>query len=72
MITMILCINKNLLRYSRGMLKLHQSSGIFGVGSINWQIALCLLGVYIICYFSMWKGIHTSGKVFISTLIITI
>lgn len=49
--------------FIRGMLKLHKSSGIFGVGEVNWQIYLCLLGVYLICYFSMWKGIHTSGKV---------
>lgn len=26
-------------------------------------MALCLLAVYIICYFSLWKGISTSGKV---------
>lgn len=49
--------------FSRGMLQMHKSGGIFDVGSINWQIMLCLLGVYVICYFSMWKGIHTSGKV---------
>ncbi|CAG2231692.1 sodium-dependent dopamine transporter-like [Mytilus edulis] len=49
--------------FNRGMLKLHKSTGIFDVGGINWEITLCLLGVYVICYFSMWKGIHTSGKV---------
>lgn len=47
----------------RGMLQLHKSGGIFAVGQINWQLMLCLLGVYLICYFSLWKGIHTSGKV---------
>jgi len=26
-------------------------------------MALCLLAVYLICYFSLWKGISTSGKV---------
>lgn len=26
-------------------------------------MALCLLIVYLICYFSLWKGISTSGKV---------
>ncbi|VDN54863.1 unnamed protein product, partial [Dracunculus medinensis] len=33
------------------------------LGSINWQMAICLLIVYIICYFSLWKGIKMSGKV---------
>lgn len=49
--------------YRRGMLQLHKSGGLFAVGSINWQLMLCLLGVYLICYFSLWKGISTSGKV---------
>ncbi|XP_041349203.1 sodium-dependent dopamine transporter-like [Gigantopelta aegis] len=49
--------------FERGMLQLHKSQGLFSVGELNWQLVLCLLGVYIICYFSMWKGIHTSGKV---------
>ncbi|XP_052800617.1 sodium-dependent dopamine transporter-like [Mya arenaria] len=49
--------------FERGMLQLHKSGGIFAVGEINWQLMLCLLGVYLICYFSLWKGIHTSGKV---------
>lgn len=26
-------------------------------------MALCLFAVYVICYFSLWKGISTSGKV---------
>nr|KAG5690225.1 hypothetical protein BaRGS_026677 [Batillaria attramentaria] len=49
--------------FERGMLSLHNSDGIFDVGKIKWQLVLCLLGVYLICYFSLWKGIHTSGKV---------
>ncbi|PVD31393.1 hypothetical protein C0Q70_06805 [Pomacea canaliculata] len=49
--------------FERGMLSLHKSDGIFEVGKIKWQLVLCLLGVYLICYFSLWKGIHTSGKV---------
>ncbi|KAJ8312840.1 LOW QUALITY PROTEIN: hypothetical protein KUTeg_010213 [Tegillarca granosa] len=49
--------------FVRGFLGLHESSGIFDVGYPQWQIVLCLLGVYLICYFSLWKGISTSGKV---------
>lgn len=48
---------------SRGLLELHQSTGIEGLGTIKWDMALCLAAVYIICYFSLWKGISTSGKV---------
>ncbi|XP_050409081.1 sodium-dependent dopamine transporter [Patella vulgata] len=49
--------------FERGMLELHKSGGVFDVGYLKWQLVLCLLGVYLICYFSLWKGIHTSGKV---------
>lgn len=46
----------------RGLLELNQSKGIDDLGRIKWDIALCLLVVYLICYFSLWKGISTSGK----------
>ncbi|XP_064620284.1 sodium-dependent dopamine transporter-like isoform X2 [Lineus longissimus] len=49
--------------FERGMLELHRSGGIENLGSIKWQLVLCLLAVYVICYFSLWKGISTSGKV---------
>ncbi|CAH1800555.1 unnamed protein product [Owenia fusiformis] len=49
--------------FERGMLELNKAGGIGEVGKIKWQLALCLLAVYVICYFSLWKGISTSGKV---------
>nr|XP_023025844.1 sodium-dependent dopamine transporter [Leptinotarsa decemlineata] len=49
--------------FNRAILELHQSAGLHDLGDIKWDIALCLLAVYIICYFSLWKGISTSGKV---------
>ncbi|CAG9535602.1 unnamed protein product [Cercopithifilaria johnstoni] len=33
------------------------------LGSLNWEMVFCLLLVYIICYFSLWKGIRMSGKI---------
>uniref|UniRef100_T1J2S9 Transporter n=1 Tax=Strigamia maritima TaxID=126957 RepID=T1J2S9_STRMM len=56
---------KDLLKFfnSRAMLELHLSGGIEHLGDIKWDLALCLLLVYLICYFSLWKGISTSGKV---------
>ncbi|KAL3227954.1 hypothetical protein MRX96_003887 [Rhipicephalus microplus] len=49
--------------FTRHLLQLQYSSGIDDLGSIKWDMALCLLAVYVICYFSLWKGISTSGKV---------
>ncbi|GJQ83365.1 putative sodium:neurotransmitter symporter [Trypoxylus dichotomus] len=49
--------------FNRAILELHRSDGLHDLGVIKWDIALCLLAVYIICYFSLWKGISTSGKV---------
>ncbi|PSN46890.1 hypothetical protein C0J52_17564 [Blattella germanica] len=47
----------------RAILELNESSGLHDLGAIKWDMALCLLAVYFICYFSLWKGISTSGKV---------
>lgn len=33
------------------------------LGSVNWENLACLGIIYLICYFSMWKGVKTSGKV---------
>ncbi|CAG9759494.1 unnamed protein product [Ceutorhynchus assimilis] len=49
--------------FNRAILELHKSEGLHDLGTIKWDTALCLLAVYIICYFSLWKGISTSGKV---------
>uniref|UniRef100_A0A8C7CQ20 Transporter n=1 Tax=Oncorhynchus kisutch TaxID=8019 RepID=A0A8C7CQ20_ONCKI len=29
----------------------------------NWDLALCLLGVWVICFFCIWKGVKSTGKV---------
>lgn len=39
------------------------SSGVDEPGSVRWQVALCLLLVWIICYFCIWKGVKWTGKV---------
>ncbi|WAR03545.1 SC6A4-like protein [Mya arenaria] len=35
---------------------------IDNLGPVNWRIALCLVGVFVLVYFAMWKGVKSSGK----------
>ncbi|KAM8971855.1 sodium- and chloride-dependent betaine transporter-like [Pelodytes ibericus] len=39
------------------------SGGIEHLGSVRWELALCLLLGWIICYFCIWKGVSSTGKV---------
>nr|XP_020444934.1 sodium- and chloride-dependent GABA transporter 2-like [Monopterus albus] len=39
------------------------SGGIEELGSVRWELALCLLISWVFCYFSIWKGVRSSGKV---------
>ncbi|XP_078599396.1 sodium-dependent serotonin transporter-like [Branchiostoma floridae x Branchiostoma japonicum] len=47
----------------RNVYEYQNSNGLSELGYIRWQIALCLALVFVIVYFSLWKGIHMSGKV---------
>ncbi|TPP61030.1 Transporter, partial [Fasciola gigantica] len=38
-------------------------TNVENLGQIQWPVLLCFCAVMVICYFSLWKGIHTSGKV---------
>ncbi|XP_042353419.1 sodium- and chloride-dependent GABA transporter 3-like [Plectropomus leopardus] len=42
---------------------LGMSVGIEELGSVRWDLALCLLTSWVFCYFSVWKGVKSSGKV---------
>lgn len=50
-----------ILLYRRRVLTI--SKGIDEVGNINWEILLCLIAMWIVCYFSVWKGVKSTGKV---------
>lgn len=39
------------------------SGGIEEVGSVRWELVLCLILSWVICYFCVWKGIKSTGKV---------
>uniref|UniRef100_A0AAR2K6Q6 Transporter n=1 Tax=Pygocentrus nattereri TaxID=42514 RepID=A0AAR2K6Q6_PYGNA len=47
--------------WERNVLSL--SSGIDEVGELKWDLALCLLAVWVICFFCIWKGVKSTGKV---------
>uniref|UniRef100_A0A8C8VMC6 Transporter n=1 Tax=Pelusios castaneus TaxID=367368 RepID=A0A8C8VMC6_9SAUR len=47
--------------WERRVLKI--SDGIQHIGSLHWELALCLLLAWIICYFCIWKGVKSTGKV---------
>ncbi|XP_068605330.1 sodium- and chloride-dependent GABA transporter 3-like [Brachionichthys hirsutus] len=42
---------------------LGMSGGIEELGGVRWELALCLLACWVFCYFSIWKGVKSSGKV---------
>ncbi|GAA6099937.1 sodium- and chloride-dependent GABA transporter 2, partial [Tachysurus ichikawai] len=39
------------------------SSGIDEIGELHWDMTLCLLFAWILCYFCIWKGVKSTGKV---------
>ncbi|XP_077356194.1 sodium- and chloride-dependent GABA transporter 2-like [Festucalex cinctus] len=39
------------------------SPGIDHMGSLNWDLVLCLFIAWLMCYFCIWKGVKSTGKV---------
>lgn len=46
--------------WQRRVLKI--SGGIEEMGSLRWELALCLILTWVIVYFCVWKGIKSTGK----------
>uniref|UniRef100_A0A8C6UUU9 Transporter n=1 Tax=Neogobius melanostomus TaxID=47308 RepID=A0A8C6UUU9_9GOBI len=42
---------------------LHLSDNLDSLGPVSWKLALCLVAVWIVCYFCVWKGVKSTGKV---------
>ncbi|XP_074552684.1 sodium- and chloride-dependent taurine transporter-like [Halichoeres trimaculatus] len=47
--------------WERGVLSL--SGGIDEPGTVQWKLLLCLLACWVACYFCVWKGVRSTGKV---------
>lgn len=47
----------------RNVLEQHKSHGLDYMGPIKPQLALCVFGVFVLVYFSLWKGVRSAGKV---------
>lgn len=46
----------------RKVLEQHKSEGFDYMGPLKPSLALCVFGVFILVYFSLWKGVKSSGK----------
>lgn len=42
---------------------LNLSGSVHDLGGIRWELALCLLLSWVICYFCVWQGVKSTGKV---------
>ncbi|XP_061641736.1 sodium- and chloride-dependent GABA transporter 2-like isoform X1 [Phyllopteryx taeniolatus] len=42
---------------------LNLTGSLHDLGGFRWELALCLLLSWIICYFCVWKGVKSTGKV---------
>ncbi|KAL4224064.1 hypothetical protein ACF0H5_017521 [Mactra antiquata] len=48
--------------FEKEVLGLKDEYNIENLGPVRWQLTLCLLGIFTIVYFAMWKGVKSSGK----------
>ncbi|XP_032810155.1 sodium- and chloride-dependent creatine transporter 1 [Petromyzon marinus] len=39
------------------------SDGLGSTGSVSWELLLCLVAVWLLVYFCVWKGVKSTGKV---------
>nr|XP_040050271.1 sodium- and chloride-dependent creatine transporter 1 [Gasterosteus aculeatus aculeatus] len=42
---------------------LNISSGLGETGEFNWELTLCLMAVWVMVYFCVWKGVKSTGKI---------
>ncbi|TMW43745.1 hypothetical protein DOY81_011176, partial [Sarcophaga bullata] len=49
--------------FERKVLEQYKSNGLDYMGPVKPTLALCVFGVFILVYFSLWKGVRSAGKV---------
>lgn len=42
---------------------LHLTAKLDELGPVNWRLAVCLAIIWLVCYFCVWKGVKSTGKV---------
>lgn len=52
-----------LCTYRRKVLESYKSNGLDFMGPVKPTLALCVFGVFVLVYFSLWKGVRSAGKV---------
>ncbi|XP_037090813.1 sodium-dependent serotonin transporter-like [Pollicipes pollicipes] len=45
------------------VLEVQKADGINDLGSVKWPLAVSLLAVFVLVYFSLWKGVKSTGKI---------
>jgi uncharacterized membrane protein (DUF485 family) len=48
---------------SRQVQEVDKADAFNDLGKVKWELAVCLIIVFIFVYFALWKGIKSSGKV---------
>nr|AKN21427.1 slc6a-7 [Schmidtea mediterranea] len=56
--------------FERVVLQVHKSSGIGDLGLPRWELVSCTLGVFVILYITIRRGIKSSGKVVYVTVLL--
>lgn len=51
------------LFFRRKVLEMHLSDGVDNLGTMRWPLVLSVLVVFVLVYFSLWKGVRSTGKV---------
>uniref|UniRef100_A0A8D8AA91 Transporter n=3 Tax=Culex pipiens TaxID=7175 RepID=A0A8D8AA91_CULPI len=49
--------------FERQVLEQYKSDGLDYMGPVKPSLALCVFGVFVLVYFSLWKGVRSAGKV---------
>ncbi|XP_061401888.1 sodium-dependent serotonin transporter-like, partial [Musca vetustissima] len=49
--------------FERKVLEQYKSDGLDLMGPVKPTLALCVFGVFVLVYFSLWKGVRSAGKV---------